>query len=226
MKKIPMLATASLTTLLAVAITAPAYAWHPAGTIIKTIQNQTAGGAVSDANDAGTAVSAAPGDTLVYTITVKNTAEVVNNNNNDMVTTMSDNLPSGVELVSNPATRTITEDLGTIAPGQSKTKTYSVKVTDTTDGDVITNQACFEGVSIIGDTKVPSTCDQAVVKVKVPAQPTTPTVPTTPSAPSAPEAPVEALPNTGSTGLTAALVITTAVGIGYAVNTLRLRRSQ
>jgi len=226
MKKVPLLATASLTTLLAVAMSAPAYAWHPAGTIIKTVQNQTAGGAAADANDASTAVSAAPGDTLVYSITVSNKGEAAANGNNDMAATqLTDTLPAGIELVSNSTQRTITEDFGTITPGKSVTKTYSVKVTSTTDGDVITNKACFEGNSTIGDSKQ-SGCDTAVVKVKVPATPTTPTTPSAPSTPETPETPVESLPDTGSTGLTATLVVLSGAGLGYALNMLRLRRSE
>lgn len=233
MKKVPLLATASLTTLLAVAMSAPAYAWHPAGTIVKTVQNQTAGSAAADANDATSAITAAPGDTLSYSITVSNNGTPAAGGNNDMAgTKLADTLPDGVELISNPAQRTIQEDLGTIAPGQHVTKTYAVKVTDTTDGDIITNKACFNGNSTIGDN-AQSGCDVAVVKVKVPAQPTPPSTPTpttptpsTPTTPSSPNVTAEALPDTGSTGLTAALVITGGAALGYGLNLLRLRRGE
>jgi len=223
MKKAPMLAAASLSTLLAVAMTAPAYAWHPVGTITKQVQNQTAGGSAVDANDTASAISAAPGDTLVYTITVGNNGDAAANGNNDMAgTQLTDTLPAGIELVSNPSQRTITADLGTIAPGKNVVKTYGVKVTDSTDGDVITNKACFEGNSKISDNKQ-SGCDVAIVTVKVPTTPTQPTTPvdTTPSAPADTSA---NLPNTGSTGLTAALVVMGTATLGYILNTLRLQR--
>jgi uncharacterized repeat protein (TIGR01451 family) len=227
MKKVPMLAAASLSTLLAIAMTAPAYAWHPIGTITKTVQDQTASGAASDANDAASAVTVAPGDTLLYSITVSNTGAATANGNNDMAgTKLTDTLPAGVTLVSNPSTQIITEDLGTIAPGEHVTKTYQVKVTSTTDGDVITNKACFSGNSSVGDSQQTG-CDTAVVKVSVPTTPTPPVTPTTPTTPLAPPTtPAAALPNTGSTGLTAVLVIAGGVGLGYAANVLRLRRGQ
>jgi uncharacterized repeat protein (TIGR01451 family) len=232
MKKVPLLATASLTSLLAVAMSAPAYAWHPAGTIVKTVQNQTTGGVAADANDTASAITAAPGDTLSYSITVSNNGGAASNGNNDMAgTKLTDSLPDGIELVSNPTTRTISEDLGTITPGKSVTKTYVVKVTDTTDGDTITNKACFTGNSTIGDN-AQSGCDVAIVKVKVPTQPTPPSTPTTPSSPSTPTTPstpestADSLPNTGSTGLTAALVITGGAALGYGLNLMRLRRGE
>ncbi len=224
MKKVPMLATASLSTLLAVAITATAYAWHPAGVIVKTVQNQTAGGAAADANDASSALSAAPGDTLLYSITVSNTGAAAANGNNNMAKTqLTDELPAGIALVSDASQRTVTEDLGTIAPGKSVTKAYQVKVTSTTDGDIITNKACFTGDSIVSDS-AQNGCDTAVIKVTVPPTPTPPATPTAPSTPSTRVTPTEALPNTGSTGLTAALVLTVGVGFGYALNLLRLRK--
>jgi uncharacterized repeat protein (TIGR01451 family) len=235
MKKVSMLATASLSTLLAVAVATPAYAWHPQGKIVKTVQNQTAGTDAADANDAASAVSAAPGDTLVYTVTVSNNGQTAANGNNDMTgTKLTDTLPAGVELTSDPATKTISEDLGTITPGKSVTKSYTVKVTSTTDGDVITNKACFSGNSLVGDS-AQNGCDTAVVKVKVPTQPTTPSTPTTPTTPSTPSTPTtpstpestaDSLPNTGSTGLTAALVITGGAALGYGLNLMRLRRGE
>jgi uncharacterized repeat protein (TIGR01451 family) len=230
MKKVPLLATAGLTTLVAFgALAGTVYAWHPQGTISKQVQNQTAGGALSEANDAGSAVTAAPGDTLNYSITISNTGAAADNGNNDMAKTqLTDTLPSGLQLVSDPSKTTITEDLGTIAPGKTVTKTYAVKVTDTKDGDIITNKACFAGNSMVSDS--PQTgCDIAVVKVVVPPVVTPPTATppaTTPTPTTSTPAPTtaEALPNTGSTAMTATLAMFGVAGVGYTLNMLRLAR--
>lgn len=219
MKRVTMLAVAGVTSILAVGVIAvPAYAWHPKGVIIKSVQNQTAGTAISDANTESTAVSATTGDTLLYTITVKNDGAADSNGYNDMVKTkLTDTLPAGVELVSNPAQRTISEDLGTITPGKSVTKTYAVKVTSTTNGAIITNEACFTGDSEVNDNPQHG-CNVAVVKVKVTPPPVTP--PTTPKPPV--ETPTE-LPKTGNTTLTALLFVSIAAALGYTANTLRLK---
>ncbi|HSX42556.1 MAG TPA: hypothetical protein VLF59_00535 [Candidatus Saccharimonadales bacterium] len=222
MKKVSTLATAGLTTLLTIgAMTAPAYAWHPKGTIIKEVQNQTTGTAKSDANTESAAVSATTGDVVLYTVTVSNTGDASSNGYNDMAATkLTDTLPAGVELVSSPSTRTLSENLGTIKPGKSVTKTYAVKVTSSTNGDVITNKACFTGNSTANDNPQ-SGCDVAVIKVKVdPKPPVTP--PTTPTPPATPETPT-VLPDTGSTALSASLLVAGAAIIGYAVNSLRLK---
>lgn len=231
MKKTSVLAIASLVSLLAVGTLAlPAYAWSPKGTIIKEVQNQTAGSVISDANDAASAIGAAPGDMLVYTITVNNDSDAASNGNNDMTnTTLTDTLPDGIALVSDPSQRTISEDLGTIAPGKSVTKTYSVKVTSTTDGGTITNKACFTGQDKANNSPQ-SGCDVAVVKVQVAptapslSTPPTPVPPATP--PVAPSTTQQALPlpNTGSTALSAATIVIGGVIAGYLLNTLRLKR--
>jgi len=70
-------------------------------------------------------------------------------------------------LVSNPAQRTISENLGTLKPGQKVTKEYLVRVTSTRDKDVVTNKACFTGDSTANDNPQ-SGCDPAVVTVTVP----------------------------------------------------------
>jgi uncharacterized repeat protein (TIGR01451 family) len=216
MKKVTTLATAGLTTLITVgALSAPAYAWHPVGKIVKEVQNQTTGTPMSDANTESDAIAATTGDVLLYTITVRNDGEAASNGNNDMANTkLTDALPTGVELVSNPGQRTIEEDLGTIAPGKSVVKSYAVKVTSITDGDVITNSACFTGNSKVNDNPQ-GDCNVAVIKVKV-TPPTTPKPPVTPTTP-------ETLPNTGSTALSASLLIAGAAVVGYTVNTLRLK---
>jgi uncharacterized repeat protein (TIGR01451 family) len=230
MKKVPTLAAASLSGLIAATIIAiPAYACAPQGMIVKGVQNETTGTLTSDANTVATATSATTGDTLLYTVTVSNKGAAASNGDNDILTTkMTDALPTGVELVSNPATRTITEDLGTIAPGKSVTKTYTVKVTSTTDGDVITNKACYNGDSKVKGYAPQSGCDVAVVKVKVtPPVVTPPTTPTTPVTPVTPTTPVvetpATLPDTGSTATTATVIVALGAAAGYAVNALRLK---
>src|ERR1051326_5977470 len=160
MKKLSSVITTGVTGVLAAGLIAvPAYAWHPKGKIVKEVQNQTVSGVKSDANDVATAVATAPNDTILYTITVSNVGSPATSGTNDMAgVVLTDTLPAGVELVSNPGLRTITENLGTIKPGSSVTKTYALKVISTTNGDTITNKACFTGDSIVNDNPQ-SGCD-------------------------------------------------------------------
>lgn len=225
MKITKALAVASTTgVLLAGLATSPAFAWHPQGAIVKYVQNQTQKGAISDANDAAHAVSANPGDTLLYTIVVSNNGAADSRGYNDMASTvMTDTLPAGVALVSNPSQTKISESLGTIKPGQSVTKTYAVKVTSNQDGSLIQNQACFTGNSTANDNPQKG-CDVADVKVNVPKQP--PVTPTTPAAPAAPApeapAPAATLPNTGAGNFVLPAVLVSIAG--YAAYLLRLKR--
>jgi uncharacterized repeat protein (TIGR01451 family) len=214
--------TSASSIILAASIVSPAFAWHPKGEIVKSVQNVTSGSALSDANDASTAVAAKPGDTLKYVITVKNAGDPDDSGNNDMAkTTMKDTLPAGVELTSDASQRTISEDLGTIKPGKSVTKEYTVKVTATTDG-IIENKACFTGDSKANDNPQ-NGCDSANVKVTVPPTPVTPPVtPVTPVTPTTPTMPTT-LPNTGPGQMVA--VAAAAAAIGYAGYLLRIKRS-
>ncbi|MDX2776070.1 hypothetical protein PV379_01710 [Streptomyces caniscabiei] len=165
-------------------ISLAAFAWHPKGVITKKVQNVTAGSQLSEADNVNSAVVAKPGDTLKYVIEVRNDAAPADKNYNDMAkTVMTDTLPAGIELVSNPSQRTITENIGTLKPGQKVTKEYLVKVTASTDGS-ITNTACFTGDSPVNDNPQKG-CNPAVVTVKVPEVP-----PVTPEEPEVPEAPV------------------------------------
>lgn len=218
-----------------VSVVAPssAFAWHPEGKIVKKVQNVTQKSELSDANDAGSAVSAKPGDILTYVITVSN-EQTQDDGKNDMTNTvLTDTLPAGVELVSNPASRTITENLGTIKPKQSVTKQYQVKVTSETDGDVITNKACFTGNTAVNDNPQQG-CEVAVVKVSnpkvetppTPVTPPTTTTPETPSTPATPAAPVtsEALPSTGPASTIAIAVL--AVAAGYVIRLKYLARQE
>lgn len=169
-----------------------AFAWHPAGAITKKVQNVTSGSALSDADSASTAVAAKPGDTLKYVIEVRNDGKADDKGYNDMAkTVMTDTLPVGLELVSNPTQRTITENIGLIKPGQKVTKTYLVKVTAAKEGS-ITNTACFTGDSTANDNPQKG-CNPAVVTVTVPIV-ETPTTPETPVTPETPEAPVVETP--------------------------------
>lgn len=215
-----------------VAIPTGAFAWHPEGKIVKKVQNVTQKSELSDANDASSAVSAKPGDILTYVITVSN-EQTQDDGKNDMVNTvLTDTLPAGIELVSNPATRTINENLGTIKPKQSVTKQYQVKVTSDKDGDVITNKACFTGNTAVNDNPQQG-CEVAVVKVTNPVvtPPVTPPTTTTPETPKpvtpapTPVAPTtEALPQTGpASTIMLALV---AVAAGYIVRMKYLARQE
>ena len=164
------------------ALASIAYAWHPKGSITKKVQNVTAGSELSDADTEGTAVAAKPGDTLKYVITVRNDGAADSKGWNDMAkTVMTDTLPDGIELASNPSQRQISENIGLIKPGQSVTKEYLVKVTASTDG-TIKNTACFTGNSTANDNPQEG-CNPAVVTVTVPETPVTPTTPETPETP-------------------------------------------
>ena len=146
-----------------------AFAWHPKGVITKKVQNVTTNSALieADTDKVGVAAEAKPGDTLKYVIEVRNDAGAADKNYNDMVkTVMTDTLPAGIELASNPAQRQITENLGTLKPGQKVTKEYLVKVTSKTTGS-ITNTACFTGNTEVNDNPQQG-CNPAVVRVTVP----------------------------------------------------------
>ena len=198
-------------------IASPALAWHPKGVIVKYVENTTTASAKSDANDAAHAVAAKPGDVLKYTIVVTNNGAADSKGYNDMAkTVMTDTLPAGVELVSNPSTRTISENLGLVKPGQSVTKEYLVKVTASKDG-TIENKACFTGDSTANDNPQ-SGCDVADVKVTVPqTPPEQPKTPETPQQPTTP-APVaqQELPDTASGAVLGGLTGAGTIGIaGY-----------
>ena len=185
-----------------ISLSTSALAWHPEGKIVKKVQNVTTGSGLSDANDENTALAAKPGDTLKYVIEVKNVGKAASNGYNDMAkTVMTDELPAGVELVSNPTQRKVTEDLGLLKPGEVRTKEYLVKVT-TNKAGAIKNTACFTGDSTANDNPQKG-CDSAVVKVTIPSAPTLPTTPKPPVV----EMPVE-LPKTGAAENTFFVAIT------------------
>ncbi len=228
---------------LAVSVISPAYAWHPEGKIVKSVRNVTANGELKDANNADNAVNAKIGDTLQYSITVSNVAKPAEKNYNDMAfVILKDTLPDGVELIdnaSNVAQRQITENIGTVLPGKSVTKQYTVRVTSTSSAKLIENKACFEGDSVVKD-KPQRGCDSAFAKVSVQVVPAAPVAHApTPVAPAVLATPVtapvatptpttvaakpEVLPATGP----GALAVASFAGLsslGYAVNMFRLRR--
>lgn len=211
-------ATAVTAVALAASIVSPAYAWHPEGKIVKTVQNVTANSAQIDANTSATAVAAKPGDVLRYSITVSNPAKPAEKQYNDLAfTVMKDSLPAGVELVDNPSQRQITEDLGIIVPGNSVTKHYMVKVTASTAG-VIENKACFDGNSVVKDAPRKG-CDTANIVVSIPE-----VVPPAPQVQAAVTEKPQTLPQTGAAGLIAFSGL--AAAAGYAGNLLRLRRQR
>ena len=227
MKKTTMLGVSVATgVVLSVAMVAPAFAWHPKGVIKKSVQNVTAQGQVADANDAKSAVTAKTGDTLKYVVEVSNTGAADSKGYNDMAKTiLTDNLPTGVELVSNPAQRAIAEDLGTLKPGQKVTKEYMVRVTSNKDKDVVTNKACFTGDSTANDNPQ-SGCDNAVVVVTVPippvVPPTEPPVVTPPAKGADPQVLPATLPATGPES--AFGIFTGITGLGYAAHRVVSRK--
>ncbi len=191
-----LLSAAIIGTVAVAGLSTTAFAWHPKGVISKKVQNITTGSALVEADTVGTAVAAKPGDTLKYVIEVRNDGTPDEKGYNDMAkTVMTDTLPSGIELASNPAQRQITENLGLIKPGQKVSKEYLVKVTASKSGS-IQNTACFTGDSTANDNPQKG-CNPAVVTVTVPKTPETPVTPTTPETPTpTPEMPAE-LPHTG-----------------------------
>jgi uncharacterized repeat protein (TIGR01451 family) len=224
MKSLKLLAAASVTSVvLAGTLSGTVYAWHPQVQITKYVTNVTANGQMADANDTASAVATKPGDTIKYTIVIENPANAADNQYNDLyLTKLTDELPAGVELVSDPAKRKITEDLGILKPGQKVTKEYTLKVTSTKDGDVVSNEACVTGNSKVNDAPRKD-CDIAVIKVSVPKPPVTPEPPKTPETPK-PQVSSAAttLPATGPSNVVAGAGAVTV--LGYAANLLRLKR--
>jgi uncharacterized repeat protein (TIGR01451 family) len=235
MKITKIIALASITGVVAAgAITTPALAWHPKGVIIKSVQNQTAGSALADANTSASAVNAKTGDVLKYVIEIRNDGAAHAKGWNDMhFTKLTDTLPAGVELVSDPAKRQITEDLGVIKAGAKVTKEYIVKVTSTKNADVIENKACFTGDSEVKDQPQKG-CDPAIVKVTVPpvvveppvVPPVQPPVtpPTTPPVTPPQVKGAEALPATGVSGLFAPIAAIGSGALAYAGRLFVIKR--
>lgn len=209
-------------------IAAPVFACTPKGSIIKYVQDQTTGSSMVDANSTATALTVHPGDVLVYTIVIGNSGGPSKDNVDDMIDTiLTDNLPIGVTAVSGNAN--IVEAIGTVKEKNTVTKTYSVKVdANTTDGEIITNKACYTGKATNHDSKQNQAgCDVALIKVSMPpvTPPTPTTPPVTPTPPKTPTPQVQAaattLPNTGVGNLLVPAGLVS--GLGYAGNLLRLK---
>jgi uncharacterized repeat protein (TIGR01451 family) len=216
-----MLAATGVTGVAIAAIAvAPALACYPQGKIVKTVTDNTTSSGAENANTVSGALNVNQGDTLTYSVTVSNQeTQEGDQHQADMTNTvLTDTLPDGVELVSNPNERVISENLGTIASKGSVTKQYQVKVTETTDGSVLTNKACFTGGSNLGKKYNQSGCDVAIVKVHVP---TTPAPKPTPS-PTPTSTPPAVLPNTGAGNVIVPAVVLSV--LGYAGYLLHLKR--
>lgn len=169
MNKVRIITTGISGVAIAAAMVTPVLAWAPKGTIVKTVQDLTTNSAVASSDGSNGTLTVMPGDTLRYTVIVSNIGEPRDDHHDDMAfTEMTDSLPSGVELISNPSEHQIKEDMGTIVPGANVTKQYEVKVTDQTDGDTISNEACFTGDSTQKDSPQHG-CATVVVKVKTPS---------------------------------------------------------
>lgn len=222
MKKVYLALAASVVTsaIMVGGLAGTAFAWHPKAEIIKEVQNVTANSALADANTEAAAVAAKPGDTIKYVITVKNSAKPASNEWNDLwYTVMGDTLPAGVELVSDPAKRTITENIGVLKPGESKKFEYTLKVTKQQDGSV-KNTACVDGDSKVKDNKQHD-CDDAVIKVKKPEVP--PQEPPKEEPKVTPPAP-EILPVTGAGSVLGIFAGVSGLGYGLHRVATRLKR--
>ncbi|MEK7153854.1 MAG: hypothetical protein AAB834_07935 [Patescibacteria group bacterium] len=235
MKTIKILALASVIGIVAgtvgtTAFANDAFAWHPKGVIKKSVMNQTANGQLSDANDAASAVSAKTGETLKYVIEVRNDGGTGKSNEMHF-TKLTDTLPAGVELVSDPSKRDISEDLGVIKPGEKVTKEYLVKVTSAKDAAVIENKACFTGDSEVKDNPQKG-CDTANVKVIVPPkeEPKPPVVvpPQETPAPVVPQvkSAETTLPQTGPSALLAPVAAFTTGAVAYVGRLFTIKRRQ
>jgi len=234
MKALKVFALAGVSGMVAVGIVATplqAFAWEPKGAIKKSAQNQTTGTPLSDANTQETAVLAKPGDLIKYVIEIRN--DGTKGSDNELHFAMlTDNLPAGVQLVSNPSARQISENLGVIKPGEKVTKEYLVKVISSKD-EIIENKACFSGDSAVKD-KPQQGCDSANIKVSVPKEEPKPTPVPTPEAPKPPlPAPAPKvlpatteLPQTGASEWIAPLSALTGGSAAYASRLLVIKRRQ
>ncbi|MBW3537983.1 DUF11 domain-containing protein [Candidatus Parcubacteria bacterium] len=134
---------------------------QPFGDIKKRVTNVTRDPNTKHAADTNaTAIEVQRGDELRYEVTISN----LGTGTMDGIR-MTDTLPNGVALKSNPAMRNITKDFQPITADNFSYFTITVKVdSNVADGAYISNQACFVA------NKNQKGCDTAVVKVKVPKQ--------------------------------------------------------
>jgi hypothetical protein len=232
MKATKVLVVTGFAVTILTAIAAPVFAADDPATTIKTsVQNQTTNGALSDANTDDEAVLAKTGDILKYVIEIKNNAD--KSDDNDLSSgKLTDNLPAGIELVSNPNKRDVTDDFGTIKPGDTVTKQFLVKVDAGKDGETIENRGCFTG-EYAKHNKPLSACDSAFIKIdldgKKDEQPSTTTPEPTQTeqpqqTPTPTSTPSEDLPTTGPSDVVAPMAALSAGVLAYAARLLYLKR--
>lgn len=148
------------------AIAAPIPTVYPRGVIVISVQDQTAGNSGAKANTSESPLSVVVGDKLQYVIRITNKGQ--NTANNALVNTvLSDDLPANLALADNSDPQQITTTVGTIEPGSTITKTYTVTVNSGTSGDIIKNEACFTGNSKTGGSPQKG-CDDVYVKIAAP----------------------------------------------------------
>ena len=196
---------------LAVLSTGVALAWHPNGVITKGVTNVTAGDTVIAAADTtGMAITAKPGDTLKYTIVLKNDSPTSNSYDDLLVTKFEDTLPAGVTLVNGKTS----ENLGTVKAKQSITREITVKVNgNVKDDTILDNKVCFAGEATNHERGTQqSRCDHAIVKVTVPK--TTPSPTPTPLPTTTPDGKGETLGTATELPKTGAPVMASAIGLG------------
>lgn len=228
MKNAKILATAAVIGALGTGLlgaTTSAHGTGPKGVITASILNQTAGSQPIDANDVAGALVTQTGDTLKYTIEVRN--EATSDGHNDLQNAkLTVNLPIGVELDGDASKHTITEDLGTIKPGDKATKEYMVRMSSTKDGQSLEGKACFTGDSEEKDSPQKG-CDSAFAKVAAPKQDTPAAAVATPTAPQAPaSSTAEQLPHTGASEFLAPLAALTSGAVAYVGRIISLKRRQ
>lgn len=168
---------ASTAFVIAASVSTVALAWHPEGKITKEVQNVTLNSAYADANESSSAISARPGDTLRYRITIVNPAAPAESQYHDLASIKStDTLPVGVTMASGSKDKdfgsTVVVPQNTQGNGtKSVSYDFTVKVnTDVNDGTLICNTAAFTGNSITNDAPRFGE-DKACVKVTVPPAP-------------------------------------------------------
>lgn len=170
MKGVFMFAGAAIASAaLALSLAGSAFAWHPDGEIVKEVKNLTQNSGWEDANSAASAVTAEPGDTLKFRITVKNVTDHPANGYNELwYIKVTDNLPAGLTLVSG---RTGNNSLENLSAGEQASYTFTATVNQSvSDGEVVCNTASFTGNSEVRDNPQ-SGSDDACVEVNVPPEP-------------------------------------------------------
>lgn len=202
-----------------------AVACHPLGAIHKNVIDETTHTQEVAADSESTALQVHTGDTVTYVINITNLGG--STNADDMVQTLiTDDLPAGVQLVSNDP-----YNLGTVAHGSSVVRKVHVTITANA-GATIKNTACFTGDST--DHKQPQQgCDVAYIKVVAAPTPSpSPSPSHSPSvSPSPSPVPVGGSGSGGSTPSalpeTGASLAATALGLGsMAVATVAYVRSR